>query len=120
VKDAPPGSCAPPAPTCLDSGGASVGGFCWFVSGAPDESCDETCAAVGKTCDAATITYAGSGGTTSNCGAVLDALFGAGGASDIDCTALGIGLVCSAPGGEEFLRCTAPPTTCAASHPAVA
>jgi hypothetical protein len=120
VKDATAGSCAPPAPTCLDSGGASVGGFCWFVSGAPDESCDETCAAVGKTCDAATITYAGSGGTTSNCGAVWAALvFGVSGAVDADCTGFAAGLGCSAPGlgsADEYVRCTDAPTTCAASH----
>jgi hypothetical protein len=84
-------------------------------------SCDTACAAVGKTCDAATITYAGSGGTTSNCGAVLAALFGAGGAGDADCTGFGAGLGCFAHGsGDEFLRCIAPPTTCAASLPFMA
>ena len=133
VKDTSAGSCSPPVPTPTATAtetptatpptcaGQLVGGFCWFSS-APFASCDETCAAVGKTCDAATITYAGSGGTTSNCGAVLDALFGSGGAVDADCTGFGAGLGCCAPGygsAEAYGRCTAPPTTCAASHFAV-
>src|SRR4029450_11441065 len=111
------GPCVPPcSPAACD--GTCVGGFCWYMSAGT--SCDETCAAVGKTCDAATITYAGSGGTTSNCGAVLSALvFGVSGAVDADCTGFGAGLGCSAPGlgsADEYVRCTDAPTTCAADH----
>ena len=64
VKDATAGTC------CT---GQSVGGFCWFL-GAAGASCDATCSAIGKTCDAGTIAYAGSEGTDANCQAVLTAL----------------------------------------------
>lgn len=59
---------------CAGAGGVEVGGACWFA-GATNQSCDDACAAVGATCDlAATKDYAGSGGSTANCEAVLEAL----------------------------------------------
>jgi hypothetical protein len=111
VKDTSAGSCSP---TCA---GQLVGGFCWFL-GASGASCDATCAAVGKTCDAATISYAGSQGTNSNCTAVLNALVPPFIALDADCTA-SVGAVGCWYFAEtdEYVRCTAPPTTCAASNP---
>jgi hypothetical protein len=100
---------------------AAVGGFCW-LRGVQGASCDETCAAAGKTCDAATTTYVGSGGTTSNCAAVWEAIqpLRAGLApDDFGCgpgTAIGCYLFNQL---DYYARCTSSPTTCAASTPGV-
>lgn len=59
---------------CLDAGGVSVGGACWFMGGLT-ASCDTVCTNwVGGTYNTATLSYAGSGGSNANCGAVLTAL----------------------------------------------
>jgi hypothetical protein len=65
----------------LDDGGVNdscgsevVGGFSWFL-GAPNESCDATCAQQGRTCSSATATYVGSGGTLAQCAAVVKAFY---------------------------------------------
>lgn len=57
--------------TC-DSGGAAVGGYCWYYA-ADNTSCTSTCASHGGY-NAATLTYAGSGGSAANCAAVMDAI----------------------------------------------
>jgi hypothetical protein len=94
-------------------GGQMVGGFCWVAS-APGDNCDAACAAIGKACDPATITYAGSGGTLANCQAVYDAFPGTfGSVTDAACPASG-GIGCSAVGFSPT-RCTTPPTTCGAN-----
>ena len=100
----------------------SVGrGVCWY-EGSVGESCDQTCAAVGKTCDPATITYAGSAGTTAHCDAVLAALNNHapdGRTGDLDCTlstAPGVGcwwfFIDYTGTAIVYARCTTPPTTC--------
>jgi hypothetical protein len=131
VKDAAAGTCPPPPPTptatptppptatpttpCL-TGGVGVGGFCWFL-GALDASCDDTCTGMGLTCSPGTISYAGSGGTSAQCEAVLSALspglfFG----GDLSCTA-GFSVGCAVGhfngGITAGIRCTDPPTDCA-------
>lgn len=65
VKDATAGTCPGPAP-CQ----ATTGGFCWFL-GALGASCDDTCSSNVRVCDAATTTYAGSGGTGAQCSMVM-------------------------------------------------
>ena len=102
-------------PTPCGSGGASVGGFCWYF-GAEGASCDTTCAAVGATCDSATITFAGSEGTDENCQSVLTALgvtADFGGSSPCP-SGVGCGFL---PGTVALAgRCPAPPTTCEAAE----
>ncbi len=53
-------------------GGTSVGGYCWYA-GAIGASCTTTCASHGGY-NAATLSYAGSGGTDANCTSVEAAL----------------------------------------------
>jgi hypothetical protein len=53
--------------------GVAVGGYEWFL-GAVGASCDATCTAEGLAYDPATATFAGSGGSDTNCSAVLGAL----------------------------------------------
>lgn len=118
------------APACT---GQLVGGACWFL-GAPEQSCDTVCTAIGLTCDPATATYAGSEGTDANCEAVLTALLG-GACVDPSCFFqpnqicqdnagffVGIGCV-DAPfysaTSTSRIRCGLPPTNCAASVPSV-
>lgn len=72
----PPGvAVAACAPAC---GGKSVGGYCWYVgtAGNPGQSCTAVCASHGGY-NAATLSYAGSGGTNANCNAVVSAIYGA-------------------------------------------
>jgi hypothetical protein len=60
---------------CADVGGVLVGGACWYLASVGNKSCDSVCASKGLACDlAATRDYAGSGGTLTNCHAVIDAL----------------------------------------------
>lgn len=104
-------------PTPCGGGGAAVGGSCWYL-GDPGASCDATCGAIGATCAAATITFAGSEGTNEHCQSVLAAL----GVTDpfaesSEC--LG-GFGCSNIPGFLSARCSAPPTTCAAAGATVA
>jgi hypothetical protein len=110
-----PGECQPDCTCDPCPGGAIVGGFCW-VKGMGN-SCDAACAAIGKTCDPATITYAGSGGTLANCQAVFAALGGVGPVSDSGPCSDGFG--CALDPFASGSRCTSPPTTCAASFPVV-
>jgi hypothetical protein len=96
--------------------GAIVGGFCWFRA-ANGANCDTTCAAAGRVYSDATRDYAGSNGTTANCGAVAAALetvrvgpadaTSDGGYGCIDVEASGNGAV---------LRITAPPTDSTSAH----
>jgi len=95
--------------------GQDVGGFCWFL-GAAGESCDTVCAGQGKLYDAATATYAGSGGTDAQCEAVLIAL-GLPGPHNFSGTtscAQGFGCANSSSGS---LHCDSPATTAGASTP---
>ena len=59
--------------TFCPAGGGWLGVACWYL-GAPGESCDDTCTAVGLTYDSTTKSYAGSGGNLAQCVAVLSAL----------------------------------------------
>lgn len=110
---------------CSSLGGVDVGGFCWFLGVATD--CDTACADAGLVYSAATLTYAGTGGTVTQCYAVMDAL---GQTSppfvdigDIDCLAevtiavSGIGCAVTNPSFPLRIRCTATPTVSSASHP---
>jgi hypothetical protein len=104
-------------------GGARVGGFCWYL-GDQFASCDSTCGAMGMTCDPATVTYAGSGGTTANCQAVVDAVNGAGlTVYDSSCTYptdyFDAGCVIWAPPWVTLYaeRCIGGTTTCSAVSP---
>jgi hypothetical protein len=57
--------------TC-GTGGSLVGGTCWYYA-ADNTSCTATCATRGGY-NAATLSYAGSGGNAANCAAVMDAI----------------------------------------------
>lgn len=60
--------------TCVSAcGGASVGGYCWYL-GAAGATCDSVCATHGGCVVAGIRDYAGSSGTLANCVAVLAAL----------------------------------------------
>ncbi len=114
-----------PPPRCLTSG-FLVGGRCWFVSGA-GESCDERCAGQALAYDAATESFAGSGGTLGNCQKLVNgylAIFYPGlslGALDHPCADFGLGGLGCAALSVGFaavpVRCTTPPTTSLAEHP---
>jgi hypothetical protein len=113
VKDATAGSCLPPCP----SGGQHVGGFCWYL-GAGGQSCDAVCTGIGQTCDPATVTYAGSGGTDTNCQTVLNALGSAGALvyPSFDCAGVPLpGLGCATDTSSNTIRCATPTTTCSAA-----
>ncbi|UXI70284.1 Ig domain-containing protein [Tahibacter amnicola] len=60
------------APISCGSGGQAVGGTCWYF-GQNDESCTTVCTTHGGY-NAATLSFAGSGGSNANCGQVLTAL----------------------------------------------
>jgi hypothetical protein len=96
------------------SGGAVVGGMCWFL-GAVGESCTTVCSGKSRSYNSSTLTYAGSLGTDANCEAVLTAL-GIGGTGVVD-AGPGAGIGCfhlptAMPG--RFREVT-PATTAAAS-----
>lgn len=59
---------------CLGCPGTLAGGACW-VLGAQGGSCLSACTGQGLAYDAATATYAGSGGSNANCLAVAQAMF---------------------------------------------
>jgi hypothetical protein len=90
--------------------GKIVGGYCWYL-GASARSCEQVCASRGGA-NAATITYAGTGGTNAQCNSVLTAL-GVPGTMTGDAgtchAALGCGLLFGVRG-----RCVNAPTTTAA------
>src|SRR5262249_49764877 len=118
-----PGECGADCtcPLC-PHGGQSVEGVCWYA-GSDGESCDQTCAAAGMTCDSATITYAGSAGTAAHCDAVLAALTthpSYGYIYETDCTYWGNpGLGCwwfPFDSARVYTRCTTPATTCDAAQ----
>ena len=104
------------------AGTIPVGGSCWLLGGLA-ASCDEACSAAGLAYDDATAAYAGSGGTLAHCATVLEALsIGTGipiiGNQDFDCTPFGAAVGCGQDPsivGSRGTRCTAPPTTSAAS-----
>ncbi len=58
---------------CTYAGGVEVGGACWF-KGDVNESCAAVCSAAGGTYNAATLSYAGSGGDAAKCQSVIEAL----------------------------------------------
>ena len=105
-------------PTPCGSGGAAVGGVCWHL-GAVGESCVTTCAGLGEFCDAATITFAGSGGTNANCLSVLAAL-GAQTDPFVESSECPNAIGCAEVPGFAGGRCAAPPTTCEATDPSAA
>ena len=96
-------------------GGTEVGGACWFL-GVGGANCDATCASAGLSYDPATATYAGSGGSLSQCFEVMDALQGAAHGADVD--PCGNGLGCHELG---FVvdRCVTPATDSTSSQSGV-
>jgi hypothetical protein len=110
-----PGTCRADC-TCPNACQATTGGFCWF-NGQSGASCDAVCAAVGRVYDAATETFAGSGGTDANCQAVLADLsiqsqMFTGGES---CLSFGLGCCYANTGTLPSFRCATPATTSSAS-----
>ena len=99
-------SCPPPCP-------ATTGGFCWFLASAGN-SCDLMCTALGKTCDPATVNYAGDAGSLANCDAVLEALTG-NPQNTVDANLVGNGVGCGGTAGVA-IRDVGAPTTCAAAR----
>jgi len=105
-----------PPPPCT----AIVGGFCWFLGNA-GQSCDDVCIGVGRTCDPATASFAGSGGTAGNCQSVLRSLLGQPLLEVILASGCPDGLGCvwilsSALGFPAGFFCGVPSTTCNASE----
>lgn len=100
--------CAPAQADCE----SMVGGFCWFL-GKIGESCDKVCTDNDRTYDTATDTYAGSSGMLANCTAVMNDIGVAGVGVDNGACADAVG--CFTTAGT-IVRCTAPPTTAAASN----
>lgn len=91
--------------------GEEVGGYCWYL-GANNQSCDTVCATHGSCNLTGTKDYAGSGGNTANCQAVLNAVSEAPPVADTGTTdAVG----CVYESASEGWRITSPTTTCAAS-----
>jgi len=85
------------------------------------QSCDETCAPFGRTCDEeATRDIAGSGGTLANCEAIVAGIPHLGPYPGTDMTScqspqLGVGcFLWAVKNGPALIRVTAPPTTCGA------
>ncbi len=103
--------------TTLPCLGTPVGPACWFL-GIDGASCDTTCTNQSRVYDPATASYAGSGGTDAQCGAVLDALMapGTGNSFATDCNSLG-GAVGCAVFGTGRIRCLSPATTSGAGNP---
>jgi hypothetical protein len=96
--------------TC-GAGGVSVGGYCWYAS-EHAQSCNQACASHGGCNLTGTRDYAGSGGTNTQCKAVLDALaLGSGSVASDAVLAVG----CAADEGGTRVRKTSPTTTCAAT-----
>jgi len=107
-----------PGGALCTGGGVEVGGACWFL-GNSDESCDTVCSNAFFSYDAATETYAGTGGSLLQCYAVMDALgqtspplFDGG---DLAC---GAGGGCGTDGGSRA-RCTDVPTNSSATLPGI-
>lgn len=95
--------------------GAEVGGACWFY-GAAGQTCVSVCDNEEMAYSPATMTYAGSGGSDTNCGAVLDALGADGAGPSLTLTDCDVwhGLGCMLwvePGYEHRPRCNNIPTT---------
>lgn len=125
--DACPGLCQPDCACGLPACQATTGGFCWFL-GATGADCDTTCAANGRLYDAATATYAGSGGNDTQCQAVLNDLGLAGGLTgNAYCGPVGadsVGVGClrmgSDPGPYDRARCVGQPTSSSADWSGIA
>lgn len=77
--------------TTCTGGGASVGGYCWYYA-ADNTNCTTTCAARGGY-NAATLTYAGTSGTTAQCDAVMSAIGAPGTGTTSTGCGLGVGCV---------------------------
>lgn len=103
--DPAPDSDATEPPPCT---GAPVGGFCWYLS-ALSGACDVTCTSRGGYSEG-TRTYAGSGGTSSNCDAVLDALGVPDPGTTTTIPGLGAGIGCAIFVGDR-IRVADTPTT---------
>lgn len=72
-EDPAPAETSTPPVSCESSGGIEIAAACWFY-GASGQSCAQVCTGKGLGYDEATRTFAGSGGSASNCREVLDAL----------------------------------------------
>jgi len=94
--------------------GSSVGGHCWYL-GAKGDNCDVTCINHGGYSQA-TLNYAGSGGTASQCQDVIDSLGASNGpVSDFSPCDTGSGCNLSGVGRNPF-RCTLPVTISSTSY----
>lgn len=89
-------------------GGASVGGYCWYLGTSNTESCNDICASHGGCNLVGTRDYAGSGGTDANCTAVMTAL---GAAGSFNTSVGGFALGCYTSNFNLWARGT-DPTTC--------
>ena len=107
-------------PNAASCAGVEVGGACWFL-GSAGQSCNTVCTNAGLSYDAATATYAGSGGTLANCYAVLDALGETSPPnSDVGDLNLGIGFGCGVDASNNRARDFPGATTAGASDPFIA
>jgi len=102
-------------PSCAE-GGLNFGGSCWYT-GLAAQSCTQVCSTRGGYSDE-TEAFAGSGGSSANCEALMTAFSGASSASytgDVDCGALGGGCVYR-ESTSSTQRCSTPATTAGASQ----
>lgn len=111
--------CGPAAaPPACASGGASVGGHCWYHGGV-GASCTTTCGNVGLSYDPATESYAGSAGTNAQCQAIMGA-FGAIGDPAYSEGGCWENIGCywdpSWPSPDRIARCTNMPATASGSY----
>lgn len=109
---ASPSSPSTPTVTC-DSGGAAVGGYCWYYA-ADNTSCTTTCSGHGGY-NAATLTYAGTSGTTANCDAVMTAIGAPGAGTSSTGCGLGVGCVYDVATPARFI-CTGTATNAADAY----
>ncbi len=103
--------------TTLECTGASVGGHCWYQDPF-GPSCDQVCAAVSRTYDPATESFAGSGGSDANCAAVVQAVWGLSNPYPVNPATCSSGVGCGWTVSvllPVVHRCTVPPTTGAAT-----
>ena len=112
---------APPTPvptgtpaTSCPSGGQLVGGYCWWF-GNYSANCDDTCAAAGLLCDAATDTYAGFDGTLAHCQAVENAIGPMPSVTVNDVHSAFAGMGCAWEYPFAYREADWPPTSCSAA-----
>ncbi|MFA5161753.1 MAG: hypothetical protein WC421_05865 [Elusimicrobiales bacterium] len=106
------------SPSCVQSG-VQVGGYWWYL-GADGQSCTTVCS-THSGYNAATVSYAGSGGTLANCHNVSVALGKPGTGTDWGSCAAGFGCIYmyAPPYFDESDRCPTPATTADASNAGV-